>query len=68
MHLTSLELESGDADGVTGASGDGTGKWELRVFIADDVASDVMVMSLLENPTGHLTNLSTWPDEELRAP
>ena len=66
--LTSLELESGDADGVTGALGDGTGKWELRVFIADAAAGDVMVMSLLESPTGHLTNLSTWPDEELRAP
>ena len=64
--LTSQELESGDGDGLTGALGDGTGKWELRVFVAGEAAGDVMVMSLLESPTGHLTNLSTWPDEELR--
>ena len=61
---TSQELESGD--GLTGALGDGTGKWELRVFLAGEAAGDVMVMSLLESPTGHLTNLSTWPDGELR--
>ena len=61
---TSQELESGD--GLTGALGDGTGKWELRVFLAGEAAGDVMVMSLLECPTGHLTNLSTWPDGELR--
>ena len=66
--LTSLELESGDGDGLVGALGDGTGKWELRVFIAGEAARDVMVMSLLESPTGHLTNLSTWPDDELRRP
>ena len=64
--LTSQELESGDGDGLTGALGDGTGKWELRVFVAGEAAGDVMVMSLLESPTGHLTNLSTWPDGELR--
>ena len=64
--LTSLELESGDGDGLNGALGDGTGKWELRVFVAGEAAADVMVMSLLESPTGHLTNLSTWPNDELR--
>ena len=49
-------LESGA--GLEGALGDGTGKWALRV------ASDtpVLVMSLLQSPTGHLTNLSTAPD------
>ncbi|MDE0420291.1 MAG: leucine-rich repeat domain-containing protein [Gammaproteobacteria bacterium] len=65
-NLTSQQLESGDADGLAGALGDGTGKWELRVHVADEAAGDVMVMSLLESPTGHLTNLSTWPDDELR--
>ena len=65
-HLTSQQLESGDADGLVGALGDGTGKWELRVHVADKAASDVIVMSLLESPTGHLINLSTWPDDELR--
>ena len=64
--LTSLDLESGDGDGLTGALGDGVGKWELRVSVANEAASDVMVMNLLESPTGHLTNLSTWPDDELR--
>ena len=60
------ELESGDGDGIAGALGDGTGKWELRVVVEGEAAGDVMVMSLLESPTGHLTNLSTWPDGELR--
>ena len=54
--LAADELESGA--GLQGALGDGTGKWALRV------ASDtpVLVMSLLQSPTGHLTNLSTAPD------
>ena len=48
-------LESGA--GLEGALGNGTGKWALRL------ASDrpVIVMSLLQLPTGHLTNLSTTP-------
>ena len=47
------ELESGGGD-LQGSLGDGTGKWQL------EVASDqpVLAMSLLESPTGHLTNLS----------
>ena len=64
--LTSLALESGDGEGLAGALGDGTGKWELRVFVAGEAAGHVMVMNLLESPTGHLTNLSTWPADELR--
>ena len=64
--LTSLALESGGGEGLAGALGDGTGKWELRVFVAGAAARDVMVMNLLESPTGHLTNLSTWPDDGLR--
>ena len=53
--LAADELESGA--GLPGALGDGTGKWTLRA------ASDtpVLVMSLLQSPTGHLTNLSTAP-------
>ena len=47
-------LEAG-SDAFEGALGDGAGKWRLRVA-AD---SRVRVMSLLESPTGHLTNLST---------
>ena len=64
--VTSQVLESGHGEGIAGALGNGTGKWELRVFVAGDAARDVMVMNLLESPTGHLTNLSTWPDDELR--
>ena len=50
--VTSQQLESGD--GVTGALGDGTGKWWLLV------RSDrpIELMNLLASPTGHLTNLS----------
>ena len=51
---TAQELEAG-AEGLTGALGDGAGKWRL------DVTSDhpIRVLSLLSSPTGHLTNLST---------
>ena len=54
--LTSRELESGEAETTTGgALGDGKGKWRLRV----ESDRPIWVMSLLENPTGHVTNLST---------
>ena len=47
-------LEAG-GDMLESNLGDGAGKWRLKV------ASDqpVQVLSLLESPTGHLTNLST---------
>ena len=51
--LSAVQLESGD--GVTGAIGDGNGKW--RLVVAAD--KPIYVMSLLMSPTGHLTNLST---------
>ena len=58
--LTAAELESG-AIGLTGAIGDGAGKWRL------DVRSDgsIHALSLLSSPTGHLTNLSTTPSNEV---
>ena len=54
--ISSVDLEEG-ADNLNGVLGDGRGKWRLRI------ASDepVLAMSLLESPTGHLTNLSTAP-------
>ena len=54
--ITAAQLESG-AQGLDGSLGDGDRKWRL------DVESDspVVAMSLLESPTGHLTNLSTVP-------
>ena len=54
--VTAQQLEAG-AEGLTGALGDGSSKWQLKV--RSDIS--VIVMSLLENPTGHLTNLSTAP-------
>ena len=58
---TAAELESGEGEGIDGgALGDGDGKWRLAV------AADrpVLVMSLLESPTGHVTNLSTAPGQD----
>jgi len=61
LELNSTELESGGGDGiVSGALGDGKGKW--RLGIESDQA--ILVMSLLESPTRHLTNLSTSPDRD----
>ena len=54
LTFTSAELEAG-GDGLGGGLGDGSGKWRLRVRSDEPIA----VMSLLETPTGHLTNVST---------
>ena len=58
--LSAADLEAGG--NLRGALGDGQGKWRL------DVSSDapILVANLLENPTGHLTNLSTVPDNKER--
>ena len=60
-------LESGDtgADDSTceivgGRLGNGQGRWRLSVTGA---GGDLQVMSLLANPTGHLTNLSVSPGD-----
>ena len=59
--LMSVELESGDSEALDGgALGDGEGKWRLSVVSE----RPIRVMSLLENPTGHLTNLSTAPGRD----
>ena len=52
---TAADLESGAE--ATGALGDGAGKWRLTV----ESTAPVYAMSLLESPTGHLTNLSSGP-------
>ena len=55
MFLTAQDLENGNSDlGLVGALGDGSGKWRLQV--TSDVA--LQVQSLLDTPTGFLTNLS----------
>ncbi len=56
---TAAALESG-GEGLEGALGDGAGKWRLVV----QSAQPIVAMSLLSDPMGHLTNLSTAPGRE----
>ena len=56
LTLTAQQLESG-GEGLDGALGDGALKWRLMV----SSEQDILVMSLLESPGGHLTNLSSRP-------
>ena len=51
--FTAGQLERG-AEGLTGRLGDGKGKW--RLFVSAD--QPLQVMSLLQSPTGNLSNLS----------
>ena len=53
LTLTATQLEDGD-EGLEGALGDGDGKWRLTV----EFDNPLTVMSLLESPAGHLSNLS----------
>ena len=57
--ITAQDLETGQ--GLDGALGDGRGKWRLTI------ASDwpVAVANLLQSPTGHVTNLSTMPANQV---
>ena len=52
--LTAQALEAG-GEGLQGRLGDGGGKWRLALA----AHLPVKVMSLLESPTGHLTNLTS---------
>ena len=72
--LTASELEEGSEE-FEGSLGDGKGKWRLFVESVwtwsyygvgppPEAHTRVMAMSLLESPTGHLTNLSTVPRNE----
>ena len=56
LTLAASQLEAGGI-GLKGALGDGASKWRLRVTSEQDI----VVMSLLESPSGHLTNLSSRP-------
>ena len=51
--LTAVELERGGT-GLVGRIGDGAGKWRLAI----NADGPLYAMSLLESPTGHLSNLS----------
>ena len=56
--VTAEELESGDAEGLTGALGDGTGRWRLLVT----AGGVIEVMHLLASTaSGEMTNLSAGP-------
>ena len=57
VELRAEDLESGSGAAVTGALGDGEGKWRLTVRSATPLA----VVSLIRSPEGHLSNLSTVP-------
>ena len=59
--FTAADLESG-AEGLGGRLGGGNGKWQLTV----ESAQPIIVMSLMELETGHLTNLSTAPERGAR--
>ncbi|MYD98270.1 MAG: hypothetical protein F4X98_12935 [Gammaproteobacteria bacterium] len=50
--VTAQQLEAG-GDGIRDSLGDGFGKWRL-VVLTD---GSIVVLNLLETPTGHLTNL-----------
>ena len=52
--VTARQLEAG-ATGLRGRFGDGIGKWRLSVAAEQPIE----VMSLLQSPTGNLTNLSS---------
>jgi hypothetical protein len=56
MTLTAQDIENGNSDLITGSLGDGGGKW--RLVITSDI--DLQVQSLLDTPTGFLTNLSRF--------
>ena len=53
--LSALDLETGNAQGLTGTLGDGAGKWRLFITAEENVVG----ASLLRAATGHVTNLST---------
>ena len=57
-HTVEIAADSPNPEAtLEGGLGDGKGKWQLSV----DSAREIVVLSLLRSPTGHLTNLSTAP-------
>ena len=53
LTLTAAQLEAG-GEGLEGALGDGEGQWRLTVSFDNPLT----VMSLMESPAGHISNLS----------
>ena len=62
LTYTAAELESGRGVGLRGSLGAGTGESQLLV----ESEQSLTVMNLLSSPTGHLTNLSTRPSNEVQ--
>ena len=61
-HARSIDakaLEEG-GNGLEGVLGDGQGKWQLDI----EADQDIQVMSLIKSPEGHITNLSSLPDDD----
>ena len=58
--ISASNLESGE--GLEGGQGLGTGAGKWRLEVTSD--RPILVASLLASPTGHLTNLSTVPDNK----
>ena len=56
--VSAQQLEDGGGD-LEGELGTGRGKWRLTVM----PSAPILVMNLLESPTGHITNLSATPAE-----
>lgn len=59
--ISAADLE--DGTNLDGAMGTGAGKW--RLLVASD--QPILVSSLMQTPTDHLTNLSTRPDNTVAA-
>jgi len=56
LMLTAAQLEQGDSS-FTGNLGDGQGEWQLLLISQNSFQA----LSLVENESGNLANLITWP-------
>lgn len=58
--LSATDLEQGNpARGISGALGDGSGRWRLSL----SSSLDIRAMSLIRSPAGHITNISAVAEE-----
>jgi len=57
--FSSAELEPGSKDGTREALGSANSKWRLTV----QSERDLLIMSVVSSPTGHLTNFSAGPSD-----
>ena len=56
--LSAQDLETGEADGLSGALGDGAGRWQLTI----NASEPLLVLNLLVgSATGRVSNLSSVP-------